>query len=101
MAGNSYEVTINTLTQQCEDLSELNSRLNNLITKLETSEGNLNTMWDGEANNAFHSAFMTDKGKMVEFYKLINKYIQNLSTIASRYSAAESANTEIARNRTY
>ncbi|MBQ5399168.1 MAG: WXG100 family type VII secretion target [Ruminococcus sp.] len=101
MAGNSYKVTISMLTKQCEDLKTLNERLKQTIQKMENSEGALNNMWDGEANDAFHAAFNNDKVKMMEFYNLINKYIVNLNNIAARYSQAETANTDIARTRSY
>ena len=58
-------------------------------------------MWDGEANDAFHTAFMTDKAKMDEFSRLIEQYTERLRQIAVRYEQAEQSTTNIASSRTY
>lgn len=97
----NFKVTSSVLTTQAGELSELNGRFKSMIEQLVTSEMSLNSMWEGEANDAFHNAFTTDKGKMDEFYNLIIKYIESLNSIATRYSQTEQTNTEIASNRTY
>ena len=97
----NFKVTSSVLTTQAGELSELNGRFKSMIEQLVTSEMSLNSMWEGEANDAFHNAFTTDKGTMDEFYNLIIKYIESLNSIATRYSQTEQTNTEIASNRTY
>lgn len=97
----AYKVTASVLKSQANELSDLNSRFKSEVAKLETSESSLNSMWDGEANDAFHTAFMNDKGKMDEFYNLILTYVERLNSIATRYEQSEQTNTEIATNRTY
>lgn len=97
----SFKVTSSALKSQASELSDLNERLKTEISKLESSEASLKTMWEGEANDAFHTAFMNDKGKMDEFHNLIITYIDRLNSIAARYEQTEQANTEIASNRTY
>lgn len=97
----NFKVTTSVLRTQADELTELNGRFKSSVEKLVTSEASLNSMWDGEANDAFHAAFATDKGKMDEFYNLIMQYIERLRTIASRYEQTEQTNTEIASNRTY
>lgn len=96
-----FKVTTTVLRSQADELTELNGRFKSSVEKLVTSEANLNSMWDGEANDAFHNAFITDKGKMDEFYNLIIQYIESLRTIAVRYEQTEQTNTEIASSRTY
>lgn len=96
-----FKVTTSVLKTQADELTELNGRLKTSIEKLVTSESSLNSMWDGEANDAFHAAFATDKGKMDEFYNLIMQYIERLRTITVRYEQTEQTNTEIASSRTY
>ncbi len=96
-----FQVTTSVLRSQADELTDLNGRFRTSVERLVTSESSLNSMWDGEANDAFHSAFETDKGKMDEFYNLIMQYIERLRTIALRYEQTEETNTDIASSRTY
>ena len=73
-----FQVTPSVLRSNADQLSELNAR------------------WDGEANDAFHGAFMTDKGKMDEFSHLIEQYTERLRQIAIRYEQTEQNTTSIA-----
>lgn len=97
----SFRVTTGSLTSGAEELSSLNGRFKASVDQLASSELSLKAMWEGEANEAFHAAFMTDKSKMEEFYTLINQYVERLNAIALRYNETEQANTQIASNRTY
>ena len=96
-----FKVTTSVLRSQADELTGLNGRFKSSVEKLVSSEASLNSMWDGEANDAFHTAFTVDKGKMDEFYSLIMQYIERLRTIAVRYEQTEQTNTEIASSRTY
>ncbi len=96
-----FKVTSSVLKTQSSELSDLNGRFKSAVEQLVTAEANLNSMWDGEANDAFHNAFMTDRGKMNEFYNLIVQYVEKLNSIATRYEQTEKTNTEIATNRSY
>lgn len=96
-----FQVSTSVLRSQADELTNLNGRFRTSVERLVTSESSLNSMWDGEANNAFHAAFETDKGKMDEFYNLIMQYIERLRTIAMRYEQTEETNTDIASSRTY
>lgn len=97
----TFKVTASALTSQAEELTELNGQFKSAVEQMVSTEASLNSMWEGEAKDAFHNAFTTDKGKMDEFYNLIQTYIEKLNTIATRYAQAENTNTEIATNRTY
>ena len=97
----SFRVTTGSLTAGAEELSSLNGRFKSSVEQLASTELSLKSMWEGEANEAFHAAFMTDKGKMEEFYTLINQYVERLNAIAIRYNETEQTNTQIASNRTY
>lgn len=97
----SFKVTTGTLASQAEELNSLNGQFRSAVEQLSSTEMSLKGMWEGEANDAFHAAFTTDKGKMDEFYNLILQYIEKLNSIATRYNQAEAANTQIASNRTY
>lgn len=96
-----FTVTAAVLAAQADELRNLNGTFKTEVEELVTSEMSLNSMWDGEANDAFHNAFMTDKAKMDEFYNLIMQYIEKLNSIAARYAQTEQTNTQIASNRTY
>lgn len=97
----SFKVTSSQLTSQAGELNALNGRFKAAVAQLVSSEASLKSMWEGEANDAFHAAFMTDQGKMDEFYNLILTYIERLNTIAQRYEQTEATNYQIASNRTY
>lgn len=97
----AFKVTTATLVSKANELTNLNGRFKSETEQLVTSESSLNSMWDGEANTAFHNAFTADKAKMDEFYNLIVQYVEKLNAIATRYTQTEQANTEIASSRTY
>ncbi len=94
-------VTAAQLKAQAEELRQLNSTFKSTVNDLEATEGNLNSMWEGEANNTFHNAFARDKIQMDNFYNAIEVYVNALLNIAAQYQQAESVNTETAANRTY
>lgn len=96
-----YQVTPSVLESNADRLTELNARFKGSIESLTNSENTLNAMWDGDANDAFHAAFMTDKGKMEEFSRLIEQYTERLRQIAARYKQTEVNTTNIASTRSY
>ena len=96
-----FQVTPSDLRSNADQLTELNAKFKSSVESLANSESALNAMWDGEANDAFHSAFVTDKGKMDEFSRLIEQYTERLRQIAVRYEQTEQNTTSIASSRTY
>ena len=96
-----FKVTPSVLKSNADTLTDLNARFKGSVDSLVTSEGALNAMWDGEANDAFHAAFMTDKAKMDEFSRLIEQYTERLRQIAARYEQTEQSTTNIASIRSY
>ena len=66
-----FKVTPSVLKSNADTLTDLNARFKGSVDSLVTSEGALNAMWDGEANDAFHAAFMTDKAKMDELMEKV------------------------------
>lgn len=93
-------VTASDIRAKKEQLLELNGQFKAQVGTLETSEGTLNGQWEGAANEAFHKAFMDDKGYMDQFYNLIIKYCEVLEQIAIKYEQAEEANRDTATTRT-
>lgn len=82
-------------------LSEYNQNFNSQVQKLQESESALNSMWDGQANDAFHAAFTSDKEYMTQFFNLVNKYCEALDNIAAEYEKAESLNLDTACKRSF
>ncbi len=93
-------VTASDIRSKKEQLLELNNQFKTQVRELESSEGTLNSQWDGAANDAFHKAFMNDKNYMDQFYNLILKYCDALEQIAAKYEQAEAANENTATTRT-
>jgi WXG100 family type VII secretion target len=96
-----FQVTAAELKKKAEQLKGLNSRFKTGVDTLESTEQSLRTMWEGEANDTFHTAFTRDKGQMDQFHAVIEQFIEALLIIAAKYEAAESKNTSIAATRTY
>lgn len=100
MAGEII-VTAEQLKNQANALRELNERYQGMVSDLKAEEVALSDMWEGEAKNAFRSAFSRDADNMYRFYNAVNKYADVLDQMAAKYSQAEYTNTEIANKRSY
>lgn len=95
------KVTASQLRTQAEQLKALNTRFKETTGKLQDTEVALKAMWDGEANEAFHRAFTSDKVQMDNFYNAVELYVVKLQNIAQKYEQAERTNTNIGNTRTY
>lgn len=89
------------LRNEAANLQGLNQELKNLIHEMEMKEFGMQNMWEGQAKEAFHIAFMKDKEQMIMFQNLVMKYIQALYMIAAKYEQVEAQNIEIASKRAY
>lgn len=94
-------VTAAQLKAQAENLRTTNANFKAQVTNLENQELSLKNMWEGEANDAFHSAFSRDKIQMDNFFNAIQQYITVLENIAAKYEQAEAQNTSTATTRKY
>ena len=99
--AHQIQVTTTTLKNKASELKNLNSRFKNQISSLKSSESNLNRMWDGEANDAFHKAFNNDMIQLTNFYNAIEQYVAKLNEIAQAYDKAERTNVNTANTRKY
>lgn len=95
------QVTASELRKQAEVLRGLNTKFQAQVTNLESVEQSLKGMWEGQANTAFHGAFVKDKGQMDNFYSAIGQYIAALLVIAQRYEQTETKNIDTATTRVY
>lgn len=96
-----FEVTSSEIRAKAGLLSDLNGQFRTKATDLENKEQSLCSMWEGEAKNTFHQAFMRDKSQMDVFNQLIDRYVEALLEIAAKYEEAERRAMELASARIY
>lgn len=97
----AFQVTSSQLKAKAGELRDLNNQFKTQKGNLETQESSLMSMWEGEAKNAFDTAFKNDAAQMDNFYNLIEQYCAALENIASKYDMAEAQNVSTAQSRTY
>lgn len=97
----AFQVTSRELKTKASELRDLNGQFKTQAGNLETQESSLVSMWEGEARNAFDTAFKNDKAQMDNFYNLIEQYCVALENIAAKYDMAEAQNVATAQSRTY
>ncbi len=95
------QVTALELRNRAEELKGLNNNLSAQTENLKNAEETLRSMWEGEANDAFHNAFLRDKGQMDSFKQAIDQYISALLVIAAKYEEAEKRNIAVSGARSY
>lgn len=93
-----FLVNSSQLRQKADRLEQMNEQFKQAVTALSDSEANLATMWEGDAQKAFRTAFTNDRTKFDEFYKGITLYIQALRAAADEYDGAESRNVSLVTN---
>lgn len=94
-------VSISEIRNAVTALTELNGNFKTKVTELGSLESELGGMWQSEANNAFRTAFSSDREQWNTFSQLVDQYIQTLSGIADGYERAEEDNVTTAKNRSY
>ncbi len=96
-----FQVTAAELRKKADSLRGLNSRFKSGVDNLLSAEQTLKTMWEGEANDTFHTVFIKDKEQMDIFHEVVENFIEALLVIAARYEEAEKRNTATASTRSY
>ena len=86
-------VSTSQLITKANELKDLNARFRAEISALETEEQTLKGMWEGDANDAFHTAFTNDKIQMTNFYNAIELYVVRLSECPFRQGPRLAAGT--------
>lgn len=94
------KVTASEVRKKAEELRQLNSQFSSKVDELTSQEQSVASKWEGEARDAFHNAFNTDKTKWDEFHRVIEQYAVALDNIATEYEAKENMNVNIASTRT-
>ena len=87
-----YQVDSKQLRAKKDDLTGLLQRFMKEKDNLCAVELALGSMWEGAANEAFHSEFIKNAGQMDSFSNLVGRYISVIEHIADRYEAAENKN---------
>ncbi len=93
------QVTSSKLREAKGTLDRQNQLLSNQIDKLKQAESKLNSMWEGEAKQAFQQVFNKDMVQFGEFHSLIGKYSNVLEQAAQNYEDKERKNVELASHR--
>lgn len=89
------------LNEKANELEALNDRLLSIIENLNDYEENLSSMWEGDAKEAFRTAYRSDAIQMKNFYNAVFLYVVQLRLIIQRYRQCEMINTQTAVTRTY
>lgn len=97
----TFRVATNELKAKAEELRAMNAQFKNEVANMEALEGALSGMWEGEARDAFHNAFSSDKVQMDNFYNAIENYVARLEASAAKYMQAERTSVDIATSRNY
>ena len=91
-----FTVTSSEVANKAAELQRINGQYKTAVDALETTASSLSSMWEGEAHDAFYSAFNKDKVQMTNFYNAIEKYVTTLQQIAAKYAESESRNVTTA-----
>lgn len=94
-----FRVSSGELRQKAQQLEQMNAQFKTAVESLANQEQNLATMWEGEAQKAFRTAFNNDRQQFMNFYNGIAKYIQALQDAAQQYEQAEAKNLSTAQTR--
>ncbi len=78
-----FQVTSSELRNKASRLQELNSQFKAKAAELGEKETSLCSMWEGEAKNVFHQAFLRDRQQMEAFYQLIGVGSRDVVVIPS------------------
>ena len=87
-----YQVDSGQLRGKKDELISLNRRFQSEKEKLCQVEAQLRSMWEGAANESFHTRFIKDSGQMDAFVRLVDRYLEVMESIAARYDNAEQRN---------
>ena len=89
-------VSSSQLRNRASEIEQLNEQFKAQVNSLVEKEGNLRSMYEGDAANAFHAGFERNKIQMDNFFNCIARYAQVMNEIASRIEQAEQQNQAIA-----
>lgn len=94
-------VSFQELRNKADELKTMNEQLRSALETLDTQEGTLLLMWEGDAKNAFHTAYTSDRGQMESLCSVIDQFYNFIIYMISSYLQVELLNQDIAQTRTY
>lgn len=95
------KVTSGELKNKATALRQLNTNLKKAVEEMTSNENSLVGMWDGEAKEAFHKAYESDRNQMDTFSQVIEKYCIALENNAAKYEQMEAKSLKLASERSY
>ena len=87
-----YQIDSRQLRSKNDELRGLSRRFIKEKENLCAEELTLGQMWDGAANERFHTEFMKNAGQMDAFVVTVDQYLNVIERIAERYDLAEQKN---------
>jgi WXG100 family type VII secretion target len=84
------EVLTSKLTEVAKNVNDLVQKYNKSILRVYEIGSELDTMWDGEANQKFNAMFANDRERFNAMSSLLTRYTETLNQAASIYAKAES-----------
>lgn len=94
-----FGVNLAKLEQCLSDLKRDHKDFSSEVENLCTSEKTLSGKWEGDAKDAFESAFTKDTTYMNNFGKLLGEYENALQQVIDAYRTAESTNVNLGTTR--
>lgn len=92
-------VTPSVLKSKAEELQSGLKSLSQKMDELQQRENQLSGMWQGEAKESFHNAFMTSYNECQPFFEELQKFIAKLVETAEQYERAEQEAASRAQSR--
>ena len=87
-----YQIDSNRLRNKKDELACLVQRFRQEKEALCENESMLRSMWEGEANDSFHTKFINSAAQTDAFIELVSRYIEVIGSVAQRYDTAEQIN---------
>lgn len=87
------------IRNKAEQLKNLNNSFRHEVEKMIGYQQSLNSMWEGEAKEAFNRAFQTDRSKWESFAKNIDDFVTKILIIVTTWENAEKQAVQIASTR--
>lgn len=83
------KVTPSVLRNNAEELQNEAKNLSQKMDELQDRENQLSTMWQGDAKDSFHEAFMTSYNECQPFFQELQRFIAKLEETAEKYEKVE------------
>ena len=77
------------------DVVALVDQYNAKVNRLYEITGELDTMWDGDANTQFKLKFEADRDRFIALSNMLKSYIEAVQTVANNYIKAEEAAKQV------